>query len=375
VSATQRSVPQQAGWRREKIVHVIDSLARGGTETFLINLLPDLLERYEIILVCLGAETDFPESQLLGVERHVLGFTGSSSIPMAVLRLRRIIARHQPALVRAQLFMSGIVARLATPHDTPLVFSLHSRMSDDCYRKNRLAAPVERLTYNQRHYVVAVTRDALNDFDQWIGIKGPSDVLPNFINPAFLEAARIRTHLGPEIRLVAAGMLKAVKNYFFLVEAFRLLADVPRLSLDIYGEGSLRGALQRDIDSHGLPIRLLGKRPDIHAVLPDYDLFVMPSLYEGFANAAVEAMAAGLPVMLSDLPALREVTHGNAVFFDPTDPTSFAQELRGILRGAVPLQSLSERGIQIVRDHYGRGEYLRRLEVMYAAALQMRASL
>jgi glycosyltransferase involved in cell wall biosynthesis len=346
------------------IIHVIDSLTRGGAETLLVNLLPALADRYDIVLVTLRSDSDFPSEQVAAKAHYCLGYTGSASLPASAWKLRRIIRRHRPALVRAQLFTASLVARLATPRRIPLVFSIHNPMSEDAYSKNRLALPLEKLTYGKRHALIAVSKSALEDFDAWVGIRGKSFVLPNFIADSYFEAPRVRRSVGSPIRLVAVGILKAQKNYFYLIEAFKRMRG-EAVSLDIYGDGPLREALQREIDAHGLPIRLMGKRAGVHAVLADYDLFVMPSLYEGFGIAPVEAMATGLPLLLSDLPVLREISYGNALFFDPADPDGLAALLRTVRDGEADIATLSERGIALAREHYRRDSYVERLASIY----------
>ncbi|MEA3062726.1 MAG: hypothetical protein QOJ94_2507 [Sphingomonadales bacterium] len=346
------------------IVHVIDSLTRGGAETLLVNLLPALADRYDIVLVTLRPDSDFPPEQVAAKEHYCLGYTGSRSLLACAWKLRRIIRRHRPALVRAQLFTASLVARMATPRRIPLVFSIHNPMSEDAYTKNRLALPLEKLTYRKRHALISVSRSALDDFERWVGVRGQSFVLPNFINDAYLQAARARHTLGTPLRLVAVGMLKAQKNYFYLIEAFRRMRG-EKVSLDIFGDGPLRAELQSAIDAESLPIRLLGKRPDVYDLLDDYDLYVMPSRYEGFGIAPVEAMAAGLPLLLSDLPVLREISYGNALFFDIADPEALPALLRSLDGREAELAALSERGIALAREHYRRDAYLARLAAIY----------
>jgi glycosyltransferase involved in cell wall biosynthesis len=346
------------------IVHVIDSLTRGGAETLLVNLLPALADRYDIVLVTLRPDSDFPREQLAVKALHCLDYAGPASLLPCAWKLRRIIRRYRPALVRAQLFTASLVARLATPRGTPLVFSIHNPMSEDSYTKNRLALPLEKLTYRKRHALIAVSRSALEDFGRWVGVRGKSFILPNFISDAYFDAAKVRgTPTGP-LRLVAVGMLKAQKNYAYLIEAFRRMRG-EEVSLDIFGDGPLRAELQGAIDADGLPIRLLGKRADIHNLLGGYDLYVMPSRYEGFGIAPVEAMAAGLPLLLSDLPVLREISYGNALFFDIKDPDSLPALLRTLHQGRIDVSALSERGIALAREHYRREIYVQRLADIY----------
>ena len=242
-------------------------------------------------------------------------------------------------------------------------------MSHDAYLKNRFALPLERLTYRRRHALIAVSRYALDDFDRHVGVKGKAFVLHNSIAEAFFERppAEIWTP-GRPFRLVAVGNLKEAKNYAFLIEAFRGLAGAP-VSLDIYGEGALRPALQAAIDTDRLPIRLMGQSADLPGLLAGYDGYVMPSLYEGFGIAAAEAMAAGLPMLLSDLAVLREVAQGEALFFDPSEPASFVARVRDILAGRIDLARLSTEGRRIAGENYRRPAYVEKLRGIYGEVM------
>src|SRR4029434_5086693 len=95
-------------------------------------------------------------------------------------------------LVRSQLFVSSIIARLATPRSVPLVFSIHSQMSRDSYSRNRIALPLELVTYRPRHHLIGVSRAALEDFRDWVGIKGPHYVLHNAVDDPYFDVSRIR---------------------------------------------------------------------------------------------------------------------------------------------------------------------------------------
>lgn len=356
--------------RRPRIVHVIDSLGRGGAETLLVALLPLLAQHYEITLVTLTPETDFEPELVVAAERHCLGYTGFQSLPRCVLRLRKLIQRVQPDLVRSQLYLSGVISRAATPASIPLVFSIHNPMSQDAYEKNSFALPLERLTYRRRHALVAVSRDALADFDCHVGVKGKSFVLHNAVDEAFFTSPRGGEAWTPgqPFRLVAVGNLKEQKNHHMLVEAFRSLAGAP-VSLDIYGEGPLRTLLEQEIAAHRLPVRLMGKSGELPRLLGRYDAYVMPSLYEGFGIAAAEAMAVGLPMLLSDIAVLREITHGNALFFNPADPASFTALVEQILARRANLRVLSEQGRRIAAENYRLAPYVEKLRRIYAEVM------
>jgi glycosyltransferase involved in cell wall biosynthesis len=346
-----------------KIVHVIDTLSLGGTENQLRSLLPDIARDHRIVLVTLYGDQGVAD-ELPIVASYGLGFSGIRSLPRTVLRLRAIIAAEQPDLVRSQLYWSSVAARLATPRSVPLVFSIHSTMSEDGYLKRRSALWLEKLTYARRHHLLGVSRHVVADFERYVGLRGGADALLNSVDPLFLAHPRPDRPFDWPLRLVAVGNLKEVKNYFCLLEALR---ELPRdVTLDIYGEGHLRPALEREIAANGLNVRLRGIRPDLWNVLADYDLLVMASLHEGCPNAVIEGMAAGLPLLLSDIPVMREVSQGNALFFDPRDPRSLAEAIARIRSGVVDLPAMAKRGAEIVHENHDRTDYIERLNAIYA---------
>lgn len=349
---------------RMKIVHVIDSLRVGGTENQFLALLPELARDHEIVLVTLDDRDRTGLGELPVSRRYSLAFSGPRSLLRCALKLRKIIAAEKPDLVRSQLYWSSIIARLATPKAVPLIFSIHSTMSADGYVKNRAALWLERLTYRPRHRLLSVSRHALEDFDRHVDLKGPADVLTNFVRPEFLIQESKRRLFKPPFRLVAVGNLKPVKNFAVIIDALRELST--EIQLSIYGEGSERRALENRIAGSGVNVRLMGAANELWNVLPRYDLFVMPSLYEGCPNAAIEAMAVGRPLLLSDIPVMHEVSQGNALFFDPNDPRSLIHVLRRVENGEVDLQAMADRGREIVRTHHLKADYLKRLNAIYA---------
>lgn len=347
-----------------KIVHVIDSLEIGGTENQLLAILPDLARDHEIVLVTLR-NRDRPNLGPLPVaKRFSLGFTGPRSLPSCMLRLRKIIADEKPGLVRAQLYWSSIAARLATPSSIPLIFSIHSTMSVDGYDKRRSALWLEKLTYRPRHYLVGVSRHVLEDFDRQVGIKGRAEALSNFVRPEFLEHPRDQRPFCAPFRMAAVGNLKEAKNHAYLLTAIKELGG--GVTLDIYGEGHLHPQLEQQIARERLPVKLCGTNDRLWELLPAYDLFVMPSLHEGCPNAVIEGMAVGLPLILSDTPAMHEVSHGNALFFDPYDPQSLVAVMREVITGHVDLRAMADRGVELVCTHHSKSVYLERIHRIYA---------
>ena len=355
------------------IVHVIDNLSRGGAETLLVDLLKDLQYHYDIILVTLNSFSEFSEEEIVCKKRYNLEYAGSFSFFKTIRALRKIIRKHKPVLVRSQLYWSTVITRLACPKHIPVVFSVHVTLSDGSFkftRKGVILKWLEKFTYKKRHTVVGVTQEVIDDYKKTIGIKGAHYVLHNYANNAYAENSVEYNFSGTgKCRMVAVGNPKKQKNYDLLVRTFRLLND-KSVSCDIYGYGAgFNEALQADIDKYNLPVYLKGKSATVYKELKHYDVYIMCSIFEGFGIAVAEAMAAGLPVFLSDLKVLREVSQGNAIFFNPHDEKELAVKINDFKSGKYNAQAMSARGKAIYNANYSKKVYMEKLLKIYAECI------
>lgn len=164
-------------------------------------------------------------------------------------------------------------------------------------------------------------------------------VLPNAIDTrlfAYNETMRreVRAELGLERKLVLGmvGRLCVEKNYPFALELIAgLRQEEPDCVLIIAGGGEEQEAMERKIRELGIEnhVRLLGRRSDVHRLYQAFDIFLLTSVTEGYPVAAVEAMAAGLPVLLSDV-ITEELRFGSAVEYLPLNkPEQWLKAISG----------------------------------------------
>lgn len=352
---------------KERLVIVIDRLGRGGAEVLIDGILPALNKKYNVLLVTLfESEKNFDDSSFVCEKKLVLGFTSKFSLPSCILKLRRIIKDYQVTLVHAHLFYSSLIARLATPKNIPLIYSLHNEMSKDIFNNNVIARFLEKNTIKKNHFALAVSDAVLVDYENIFGKQPRAIVLKNFINDEYYVAPKIRNFEDvTSFKMVAVANIKRSKNYEYLIEAFKYLKD-EKVSLDIYGGGSSEkiAELQQEIDAHQLSVQFKGLHPYINEVLPKYDIYISSSIFEGFGLSVIEGMANGLPLLLSDIKIFHEVTEGNALFFDLTNPQSLVDLIKKLLSDNQQLRLLSEKGLNIA-EKYNKKEYLEKLFIIY----------
>jgi len=168
---------------------------------------------------------------------------------------------------------------------------------------------------------------------------------------ATLAAVRAKYGL-PERFILNVGALEPGKNQATLLRAFhRLKGQSLHHRLVIAGPPAWRyERLLRLVDKLGLgdEVRFLGYVPveDLVALYNLADLFVFPSLYEGFGLPPLEAMACGLPVVASTAPALREVLDGAALLVQPQYVAGLAEAMAAALRDPGVSGRLRDAGLQ-----------------------------
>jgi glycosyltransferase involved in cell wall biosynthesis len=158
--------------------------------------------------------------------------------------------------------------------------------------------------------------------------------------------------------LVTAGRQEFQKGQRFLIDAMAHLgAAHPHAVLLLAGrEGNASTELRAAAERIGLNgrVRMLGHREDVPDVLAAADLFVFPSLYEGLGGALIEAMALGLPIVASDLPAIREVVEegGNAMLVPPGSSGSIAKAVDALLSDPETAASMSRESRRIFLERF-----------------------
>lgn len=326
---------------RLHVHHVLLSLEPGGLENGVVNIVngldPTLFRSSVCCLKRSGAFASRIQRDDVEVQSMGLGQGNDWRLP---LRLARLFRASRPDIVHTRnvesFFYAGVAARLA---GVPvLVHSEHGRTFDD--RPLRFHA--QRVLSRGADGIFAVSSQLRDDLVRHVGLPARRvDVLHNGVDHRRFASADRRTAraaLGlPEQAFVvgSVGRLAAVKNYPMLLRACAALrAD--DIWLVLAGEGPERSTLERLVEELGLAgrVRLLGHRDDVSQVLAALDVFALPSRSEGMSNTLLEAMAAGLPAVVTRVGGnpeiLRDAIDGELVGDD--DAAAFAQALGRLAR-------------------------------------------
>jgi glycosyltransferase involved in cell wall biosynthesis len=323
-----------------KILHVVDHLGLGGVEQVCFRLMRGLRSQmdFEVFAVS-GIEESavgrmhLEDAKDLGIPVH-LGtrlpprFGGLLTTGYA---LARVAKRIRPDVIHVHtetteaIYAAALTLRPSI-RSIPLVRTIHNTKLWNKWRSvSRWSEP--RL----RHaHVVCVSQGALDSFmAEWKPTSLPRLIDYGVPSP---PSARRRHHDENHLRILFAARFEDQKGTHLLPQIVRAIQPPAGqvYDLSIHGNGKHRPlllALAAD-PPPGWRIRVDGAFPGLADALPDFDLFIMPSLFEGLGLAAVESLLAGVPVVATTPPGLREVfLPGYPWLAAPGDAQSFANVL------------------------------------------------
>lgn len=294
--------------------------------------------------------------------------------PVAFVRLVRQIKAMRPNVVHTCLYSAGTYGRMAA-RTAGVEHIVAGEYRVDRWKSTWQWVVDRRLARVTDRY--AVNSGAIQDYCVEHGLPAEKfTVIPNGVEPARAsDVSRAELleelHCPPNARLIGVvGRLnpaKRVKDLIWAADLLRVLHD--NLRLLVIGDGPERAVLERfarlasDLDH----IRFLGERDDVWRLVPHFDVLWNGSGYEGQANAVMEAMAAGVPVVASDIPGNRElVVHGETGYLVPiAGRAARARHTDQIFNDAALAARLGAAGKQRMLEQFTIGENVRRYEELY----------
>lgn len=206
--------------------------------------------------------------------------------------------------------------------------------------------------------VVVPSRSAGEVAGQWARVpREKIVVIPNAVDSSTIVSPPEGRSTGGSFRLGFVGRLDPVKRVPVLVgQVARLRSWGIAATLDIFGDGPERSAVEREIARQNLAgqVRLHGVIPRADAAWPQMDCLVLPSLAEGFGLVLIEAMAAGVPVVATDVPGIGDVVrHGyNGLLVELNALDGIALAVRRLVDEPQLRSELIANGQRHVREHF-----------------------
>jgi glycosyltransferase involved in cell wall biosynthesis len=370
------------------VTHIIPSLATGGAEIMLEQMLASIDDRcFRQTVVCLAPHTGPIERRLRSRGINILHCRVRRAIPnlAGAIRLTKAVRHLNPDVLHGWMYHGNLACSFAAAthmRKIPVLWSVHNLTEDirsvkwstaaAIWAGGRLSALPEAITSPSRRTLENHVRRLGYHRARW-------EVIPNGFDtdrfkPSSAAGEKVRSQLGipghvPVIGLF--GRYAPVKDHTnFLEAAARLRRAIPEARFILAGRGvdTANQELQRVVNSLGLEnsALLLGERQDVPELMNALDVLALSSYSECFPMVIGEAMACGVPCVTTGVGDADVLIGDTGSLVPPRDPVALADAIRALIE--LPpsvLASLGEQARQRIIKHFSLREIARRFENLY----------
>lgn len=365
------------------VIHYSDSTVFGGTERAILHLAKgmDRAEWRVVLMHDRAAPSELVDrARAIGAETHVAPRVGGKLDVAHLAELTAAVRRHHADVFHAHMHWPlaakyGIAAAAAAR--VPVVVAtaqLHVELDHAGFvdlQHRAMTSMIDRY--------IAVSRDVGAQLQRRFGVPPAKVVvIPNAVDLDDIAARRgpppnWPATRGQRVALILAR-LETDKGIEYAIDA---AATLPNVALVIAGAGSRRADLEARASALGIAerVHLLGHRSDAPALLKYADVFVLPSLVEGLPLSVLEAMAAGVPVVATDIPGTREAVEHDVtgLLVPPRDPRALAHAIDRVLGDVDSARAWTLAARERARREFSTDAVVARVTELYVSLLSRHA--
>ncbi len=402
----------------KKILFIITQSEMGGAQRFLYNFLSRTGSNYEILVATGSPRLPRRDESRLGQSHAKVGSDGGpelaeklKSLNIAIFKLehlkreinpasdikacyeiRDLIIKFKPDTLFLLSSKAGFLGSFATKFLTPnsylprIVYRIGGWSFNDPWPKwkKKLWVMLEKKSASWKDIIIV---NNTHDFEQAkkLGIKPREQLvlIHNGLDPYkldFLPRDEARLKLFEKLSKYSGKIFQAntiigtvanlypTKGLQYLVEAAEYFKNNEDIIFVVIGGGEEKEKLELLITRYKLQkkVFLMGQLPDGHRYIPAFDIFVLPSVKEGFPFAVLEAMSAKIPVIATRVGAIPEIIENgkNGFIVEPANPAALAGKIKELLASDRLRQEFSIQGHQTVLFKFSEDKMVKEIEAL-----------
>ena len=362
--------------KKIKILYVITSLGLGGAEKLLLDYVKRLnQEKYSFYICCFR---DKPDDLIGEISKYaeVFNFKIRNKFnPIVIPHLIKLINQIQPDIIHTHLFQPRFYTTVAHLFSKKSVLFTHKHNNVNIKEHNVfIFFEMLSIIFNQK--VIAISQSVKQSLIKYEFIPEKKIiVIHNGIDNQKFNDTINKTKILNEKKIIIGTVcrLERQKGLKYLLLAMKIiLTKFPEAKLEIIGDGTLLNELQELSKKLGISnsVIFFGKFTDVKPFYNRMDVFVLPSLYEGFGIVLLEAMASGVPVIASNVDGIKEVIQDdiNGILVQPRNPEAIAIALTRLIENHQLYNQLVEEGLKRARV-FDIHEHLMKLDNLYSSLL------
>jgi glycosyltransferase involved in cell wall biosynthesis len=362
---------------------ITHDLAIGGLQQVVVNICRSInREKFNVSVLCLRALGEFtPEIEVMGIKVFFLPQKEKGTDYFSFLKVARILQQEKVDVIHThntQPFIDGTIGSILSGRKIRIIHSDHARDFPD--KKRYMFA--EWLMSHFSYKIVGVSEHTTRNLIKYEKIN-PKKMLtiPNGIDGSKynidIDKDKKRKDLGinPTGPVIGLGVrLSEQKGITYLLQAMSSIIErFPDISLVIAGKGDLEEQLKNEANELGVSsnVFFVGPRLDIPELLKLFDLYVLPSLWEGLPMVILEAMAALCPIICTDVGGVAfAITHEfNGLLIKPGDSHALSSVVVSLLSDEGKRKQFARNGIKRFQESFSADIMTKKYEQIYLGQL------
>ena len=325
-----------------KILQVISSLETGGAQKLLSDLLPLIAEKHEVtLLVNKDINNIFTQKIKNSNVRYICSNLPNLYSLKNYFVLRKMIGQYD--IIHVHLFPLIYWVSIASIFKkTNLIYTEHS--TSNKRRDKWYFRPIERWMYSRYKRIISISQQTQDAIMTWLKADS-NDKRFTIVNNGIKLSAfhKHKESSNSKRNIIMVSRFVPSKDQITVIRALTMLPD--NINVTFLGDGETMNRCKNEAERLGVRERIVfaGQQDDITTWFTKADIAIQSSNWEGFGLAAVEAMAAGLPTIASDVEGLRQVVEGAGLLFPKGDAKTLSKLILQTLTDNSVYQEISEK--------------------------------
>ncbi len=338
-----------------RILFVIPSLGTGGAERQLVRLIKGInLSKSEIHL-CVLKQGGLFENNLPENIRRV-NLNNYKNLPASIFTLKKYIKKNCISHVHTFLPLASfyIFLSLLFMRKRPrFIISIRSQITSFIKRNFYL----NQFSFILADHIIVNSKAVMANTLRLFYVKSEKvRLIYNGINSSKYSEGESKSIKHTNFTLLFLGRLNRKKGVLVLLEIIEKLADRENIRYIIVGKGPLEKKMMSSIEQVGMGKRVdyINETNDVVSYFSKSDLFILPTFLEGLSNSVMESMAAGVPVVTTDIPSNKElITNGVEGFLVPVNNSSaFVEKIDFILNNRSIIPEIVEKAREKIKTGF-----------------------
>lgn len=347
----------------KKILYIVTKSDLGGVTKYLLEIVTHLSQDYEPFFIMSNGGYFSEELKKIGLEKNVFFVPMTNSILDIAQHIKsnletlKIIYKIKPDVIHCNSTTGGIVGRICGALSfTPVIFTAHGWAFTDGISKGK-----QRFYKILETLLACITKKIIcvSEYDRQIALK----VMPFFKNKLITihngitdipDEFKKKEFSKDKLKIVMISRFCPQKDPYTLINAVNQLnKEELNIELDLFGYGEeLDKVLSIIKGTNGSNIQYKGEISDVTPILKNYDVYALISNWEGLPIGIIEAMRAGLPILVSDVGGNSECVNGNGYLVKRQDINDCKEKIKKLISLENDLKMLGQKSRKLYEEEF-----------------------